>query len=88
MRTDDWSTSERPTRVSHQQIREAAFGPASRRGGGLHPDEVRDFLHQVADQVLRMERELAEVTSESIRVKEALYRWQVEHAATCVQRPR
>ncbi|MEV7231136.1 MULTISPECIES: DivIVA domain-containing protein [Polymorphospora] len=88
MRTDDWSTAERPARMGHQQIRDAAFGPAPRRGGGLNPDEVRAFLHQVADQMLRLERELAEATSESIRVKEALYRWQVEHAATCAQRPR
>jgi DivIVA domain-containing protein len=78
----DQAMVRRVRQLGPQEIREAAFG-AARRRRGLDPDEVRAFLGQVADEVDRLQQELAAATGEVIRVKTALHNWQVEHAATC-----
>jgi DivIVA domain-containing protein len=74
-------------RLSPQQVRSAAFALVPRLRGGLHPDEVYAFLNQVAEEMTHLRQELAATTDDANRVKAALHRWQVEHAATCAQPP-
>jgi DivIVA domain-containing protein len=84
-RSDDRPAENRPQRLSPQQVRAVTFTAASRRRGGLDPDQVHAFLYQVADEMIRLHRELAAATDDAIRVKTAMQQWQVEHAATCTQ---
>lgn len=73
----------RPRRLGPQDVRDAAFLSVSRRRGGLDPDQVYAFLREVAEEMARLQQQVAAATTEAIRVKTALYDWQVEHAATC-----
>jgi len=73
----------RARRLGPQDVRDATFAAASRRRGGLDPDQVYAFVNEVADEMARLQQEVAAATSDAIRVKNALYDWQVEHAATC-----
>lgn len=74
-------------RLRPQDVRDATFAQASRRRGGLDPDEVYAFLGRVADEMTRLQHELNAAMTDAARVKNALHEWQVQHAATCAQAP-
>lgn len=77
----------RAGRLRPQDVRDATFAEASRRRGGLDPEQVHTFLGQVADEMTRLHHELDAAMTDAVRVKNALHQWQVQHAATCSQQP-
>lgn len=77
----------RAGRLRPQDVRDATFAAASRRRGGLDPDQVYTFLRHVADEMSRLHHELDAAMTDAVRIKNALHEWQVQHAATCAQPP-
>jgi DivIVA domain-containing protein len=65
--------------MTASRIRTASF-PMVRHG--YDPKAVRGFLEWLADEVLRLQRRLAEAHTETERLKRHLRQWQREHA-TC-----
>ncbi|GLH99237.1 DivIVA domain-containing protein [Phytohabitans aurantiacus] len=74
-------------RLRPQDVRDATFAAASRRRGGLDPEQVYAFLRHVADEMSRLHQERDAAMTDAVRVKNALHQWQVQHAATCAQTP-
>ncbi len=62
------------------QVRERRFRSVRLGRRGLDPDDVRDFLDQVADDLATVYAELSTSRQETSRVKDALRRWQSEQA--------
>lgn len=60
------------------QIRDRCF---TIRRRGLDPDEIRAFLHRVADELTIAQTALAAVREENVRIKNALRDWQSAQAA-------
>lgn len=63
-------------RLPPPQVRAATFDS---RWRGLHPDQVRDYLHRVADELERLHRELITANSETERIRRALSHWQARY---------
>lgn len=59
--------------LSEGQVRDRQF-PVSRRG--LDPEEVRTFLHRIANELTALRGELARTHDENIRIKNQLRDWQ------------
>lgn len=67
----------RPWQVRQWRFRLSRFG---RRG--LDPDEVGEFLERVAGDLTALYEALARSREETVRVKEALRRWQSRQSGT------
>ncbi|PZG05652.1 cell division protein DivIVA [Micromonospora craterilacus] len=65
----------RPWQVRERRFRHTRFG---RRG--LDPVEVQEFLDRVADDLSAVYDALGTSRQEAARIKDALRRWQSEHA--------
>ncbi|WP_327032447.1 DivIVA domain-containing protein [Micromonospora ureilytica] len=63
-------------RLPPPQVRAATF---DKRWRGLHPDQVRDYLDRVADELERLHRELITANTETERIRRALRQWQARH---------
>ncbi|GLY26321.1 DivIVA domain-containing protein [Micromonospora sp. NBRC 101691] len=59
------------------QVRARCF---TTRRHGLDPDEIRAFLHRVADELTVAQTALEAVLDENKRIKDALRDWQTGHA--------
>ncbi|MDW5323927.1 DivIVA domain-containing protein [Plantactinospora sp. KLBMP9567] len=57
------------------QVRTRRFTPVGFGGRGVDPDEVAQFLDQVAGDLARAYTELASVRKQNARIKDALRRW-------------
>ncbi|MEE6261529.1 DivIVA domain-containing protein [Plantactinospora sonchi] len=64
------------------QVRARRFTPVGFGRRGVDPDEVAQFLDQVAGDLARAYTELAGVREQNARIKEALRRWQSRQAPT------
>lgn len=62
------------------QVRERRFRPSRFGRRGLDPAEVQDFLDRVADDLSAAYRALSDSRQETLRIKDALRRWQSEQA--------
>ncbi|MFI7609562.1 DivIVA domain-containing protein [Micromonospora sp. NPDC049366] len=62
------------------QVRERRFPPTRLGRRGLNPDDVYAFLHRVAGDMAALHTALAESRRETARIKDALRRWQTDHA--------
>jgi DivIVA domain-containing protein len=60
------------------QVRARCF--ATRRNG-LDPDEIRAFLHRVADELTVAQTALDAVLDENKRIKDTLREWQTAYAS-------
>ncbi|MFF5172817.1 DivIVA domain-containing protein [Micromonospora sp. NPDC000089] len=60
------------------QIRERCFTVRRR---GLDPDEIRTFLHRVADELTVAQTAVVAVQEENVRIKNALRAWQSAQSA-------
>jgi DivIVA domain-containing protein len=60
------------------EIRTQSFSTVRRRG--LDRDQVDRYLDRVADEVARLHRDLRTVTTENIRIKDHLRRWQTRQS--------
>ncbi|MFY1690380.1 DivIVA domain-containing protein [Plantactinospora sp. WMMB782] len=58
------------------QVRLRRFTPVGFGRRGVDPDEVTEFLDQVANDLARAYTELARVREQNTRIKDALRRWQ------------
>ncbi|MDG4762977.1 DivIVA domain-containing protein [Solwaraspora sp. WMMD406] len=67
---------ERPARpsISPGLVRDRRFGDRVRHG--CDPNEVRAFLHLVADELAALRAELHSTQDENVRIKQALRDWQ------------
>ncbi|MFK3981343.1 DivIVA domain-containing protein [Micromonospora sp. NPDC050397] len=63
--------------LSEGQVRDRQF-PSSRRG--LDPEEVRHFLHRVANELSALHGELDRTQNENVRIKNQLRAWQSQFA--------
>ncbi|MCW3818055.1 DivIVA domain-containing protein [Micromonospora sp. DR5-3] len=66
--------------LSPWQVRQRRFRPTRVGRRGLDPDEVREFLDRVADDLAAAYRALGDSRQETTRIKDALKRWQSEQA--------
>jgi DivIVA domain-containing protein len=66
-----------PSQVRLRRFNAVGFG---RRG--IDPDEVTEFLDQVAGDLARAYAELAGVREQNARIKDALRRWQSRQVPT------
>ncbi|GAA3726894.1 hypothetical protein GCM10022225_05120 [Plantactinospora mayteni] len=64
------------------QVRLRRFTPVGFGRRGVDPDEVTEFLEQVAGDLARAYAELAGVREQNARIKDALRRWQARQAPT------
>ncbi|MEU9510196.1 DivIVA domain-containing protein [Micromonospora sp. NPDC048170] len=64
------------------QVRERRFPPTRLGRRGLQPDEVYAFLDRAATDMADLHAALAESRRETGRIKDALRRWQSDHART------
>ena len=64
------------TRLYSHHVRVAAFAT---RWRGLDPEEVRAYLHRVADELDSLHRELAIARTDAERAKQGLRQWQTRH---------
>ncbi|MET8354542.1 MULTISPECIES: DivIVA domain-containing protein [unclassified Micromonospora] len=62
------------------QVGERRFPPTGLGRRGLNPNDVYAFLDRVAVDMAALHAALAESRRETARIKEALRRWQSEHA--------
>ncbi|WBB79304.1 DivIVA domain-containing protein [Micromonospora sp. WMMD882] len=62
------------------QVRRRRFRSVGLLRRGLDPNDVQDFLRQVADDLNSLYAELHQSREETGRVKDALRRWQSEFA--------
>ncbi|MFI6265301.1 DivIVA domain-containing protein [Micromonospora sp. NPDC051006] len=62
------------------QVRERRFAPTGLGRRGLNPDDVYAFLDRVAVDMSALHTALAESRRETARIKDALRRWQADHA--------
>ena len=62
------------------QVRLRRFTPVGFARRGVDPDEVTEFLEQVAGDLARAYSELAGVREQNARIKDALRRWQSQQA--------
>lgn len=67
-------------RLTAQRVMAVYFSPSWRRG--VDGDEVRMFVHRVADEIDLLTRELATAREENARLKAALRDWQTRHLRT------
>lgn len=67
------------------QVRARCFTP---RRNGLDPDEIRLFLHRVADELTVAQTALTAVLDENKRIKDALRAWQTAQASHLMPRDR
>ncbi|WP_422770957.1 DivIVA domain-containing protein [Plantactinospora sp. WMMC1484] len=74
----DRSASRRPLLPS--QVRLRRFTPVGSARRGVDPDEVTEFLEQVAADLARAYAELAGVREQNARIKDALRRWRSRQA--------
>ncbi len=72
------SASYRPLRP--WQVRERRFRPTRLGRRGLDPDEVAQFLDQVAGDLAALYDALARSRQEGDRIRDALRRWQSEQS--------
>ncbi|GIG86415.1 DivIVA domain-containing protein [Plantactinospora endophytica] len=64
------------------QVRLRRFTPVGFGRRGIDPDEVTEFLEQVAGDLARAYAELAGVREQNARIKDALRRWQSRQVST------
>ncbi|MFY1669224.1 DivIVA domain-containing protein [Plantactinospora sp. WMMB334] len=69
-------------RLMPSQVRTRRFTPVGFGRRGVDPDEVAQFLDQVAGDLARAYIELASVRKQNARIKDALRRWQSRPAPT------
>jgi DivIVA domain-containing protein len=62
------------------QVRLRRFTTVGLARRGIDPDEVTEFLEQVAGDLARAYTELAGVREQNARIKDALRRWQSQQA--------
>ncbi|MDW5329057.1 DivIVA domain-containing protein [Plantactinospora sp. KLBMP9567] len=74
------SATRRPLLPS--QVRLRRFTPVGFGRRGVDPDEVTEFLEQVAADLARAYAELAGVREQNARIKDALRRWQSRQVST------
>ncbi|MEQ4303098.1 DivIVA domain-containing protein [Plantactinospora sp. B6F1] len=67
-----------PSQVRTRRFTPVGFG----RRRGVDPDEVAQFLDQVAGDLARAYTELAGVRKQNARIKDAMRRWQARPAPT------
>ena len=63
-------------RLAPRQVRAATFAPKWR---GLDPDQVYAFAAEVADELDRLQREVATSRAEAERMRQGLRQWQSRH---------
>ncbi|GAB3810447.1 DivIVA domain-containing protein [Micromonospora zhanjiangensis] len=73
-----------PTRLTPYEIRTREF-TARRRG--VDPDQVREFQHQVADELADLHQAVRLLGTENDRLKRVLRDWQIMHARQCEDQP-
>ncbi|MFI0793996.1 DivIVA domain-containing protein [Micromonospora rubida] len=71
-------------RLLPQQVRAASFDSRRR---GLDPDQVYDFLQQVADELDCLGQELTTAGTEAEHIRQAVRQWQSRHSGCRVSRP-
>ncbi|MEV4847616.1 DivIVA domain-containing protein [Micromonospora matsumotoense] len=71
-------------RLLPHHVRAATFDVRQR---GLDPDQVYDFLQQVADELDRLSRDLTTATTEAERIRQAVRQWQPGLSGCRVSRP-
>jgi DivIVA domain-containing protein len=71
-------------RLLPHHVRAATFDVRQR---GLDPDQVYDFLRQVADEPDRLSRNLTAANTEAERIRQAVRRWKPAPSACRVSRP-
>ncbi|MEQ4303890.1 DivIVA domain-containing protein [Plantactinospora sp. B6F1] len=64
------------------QVRLRRFAPVGFGRRGVDPEEVTEFLEQVAGDLARAYAELAGVREQNARIKDALRRWQSRQVST------
>ncbi|MEV0154898.1 DivIVA domain-containing protein [Micromonospora sp. NPDC050686] len=69
-----------PARLTPHEVRTRTFDPRRR---GVDPDQVREFLAQVADELTDLCRQVRLLSDENERLKRALCDWQTRHAREC-----
>jgi cell division septum initiation protein DivIVA len=69
-----------PARLTPHEARTRTFDPHRR---GAHPDQVREFQAQVAEELTDLHRRIRLLTQENDRLKRALRDWQTLHAREC-----
>jgi DivIVA domain-containing protein len=69
-----------PHRLTPYEVRTREFAPQRR---GVDPDQVREFLTDVADELAALYRQLSLLDQENERLKRALRDWQTMHARQC-----
>ncbi|MCP3785324.1 DivIVA domain-containing protein [Micromonospora sp. A3M-1-15] len=62
------------------QVRERRFPPARLGRRGLDPDAVYAYLDRAAGDMMALYAEITEHRQETLRIKDALLRWQSEQA--------
>ncbi|MGC1213779.1 MAG: DivIVA domain-containing protein [Micromonospora sp.] len=62
------------------QVRERRFPPARLGRRGLDPDQVYAYLDRVAGDMTWLYAEITKHRQETLRIKDALLRWQSEQA--------
>ncbi|MFC6017550.1 DivIVA domain-containing protein [Plantactinospora solaniradicis] len=67
------------------QVRLRRFTPVGFGRRGVDPDEVTEFLDQVAGDLARAYTELAGVREQNARIKTALRRWQSQQVPTAYE---
>ncbi|MGI5213559.1 DivIVA domain-containing protein [Plantactinospora sp. CA-290183] len=67
------------------QVRLRRFTPVGFGRRGVDPDEVTEFLEQVAGDLARAYAELAGVREQNARIKTALRRWQSQQVPTAYE---
>nr|WP_225946697.1 DivIVA domain-containing protein [Plantactinospora soyae] len=77
------SAKRRPLMPS--QVRLRRFTPVGFGRRGIDPDEVTEFLDQVAADLARAYAELAGVREQNARIKDALRRWQSHQVSTAYE---
>lgn len=63
-------------RLLPHHVRAAVFDT---RWRGLDPQQVRDHLDRVADELERLRREVITANTEAERIRQALRQWQSRH---------
>ncbi|MEW2383921.1 DivIVA domain-containing protein [Micromonospora sp. NPDC047707] len=69
-----------PPRLHPRHVRDRQFATVSFGRRGLHPEEVRQFLHRVALELAALNQDVARLNDENIRLKRALRDWQSAQA--------
>ena len=67
-------------RLGARDVRAARFNPPMHRRDGYDAAQVRAFLARVADEIDRLQLELATERDTGERIRDQLRRWQSEHA--------